>query len=206
MNNHDNEAQAASAPAALAVHDLKNALGALEAELLLLAGSPSLEAAQDAHRHCAQLRERFVMYLTLYGGGPALHAQPSDESPLEMLQNLASGASRLVQLSSPSVAPPFWYFDRHLVRLALQAALHNAERFAQNVIVLNARQEAGFLVFSIEDDGPGLSGYDPSDHSTGLGTQLCAAVARAHTSQMRMGHVSLKDRESGGARFELWLP
>ena len=47
--------------AALIVHDLKNGLGALEAELLSLgeAGPPNGPAVQ-AHRHFLALRQRFV--------------------------------------------------------------------------------------------------------------------------------------------------
>jgi len=193
---------------ALVIHDLKNALGSLEAELLALAPAPDAGPARLAYQHCAELRERFVMFLAVYGLDDALRAQPTDESPLELLVSLARRASPQppICVSHDDAAPPFWYFDRHLVRLALQAALHNACRFARQQVTLGARHEAGFLVFSIDDDGAGLGSADPSEHSTGLGTELCAAVARAHSHGGRSGHVTLADRPEGGARFELWLP
>jgi len=194
--------------AALVIHDLKNALGSLEAELLALAPEAEATAARQAYLHCAELRERFVMFLALYGIDGALRAQANDESPVELLGSLARRAapSPAVVLGLADTAPPFWYFDRHLVRLALQAALHNACRFARQRVTLAARQSEGCLVFSIDDDGPGLGGADPSEHSTGLGTELCAAVARAHSHGGRQGRVMLSDRAEGGARFELWLP
>ena len=188
---------------ALVIHDLKNDLGALEAELAGI-GPP----AEAVHKHCTELRERFVMFLTLYGLDGTLRAQATDESPLELLGSLAARAARTprVVVADAATAPPFGYFDRHLVRLALQAALHNACRFARSEVRLAARRDAGWLVFGIEDDGPGLGAADPSQHSTGLGTELCHAVARAHMSGGRAGRATLADGEHGGARFELWLP
>lgn len=196
--------------AALIVHDLKNALGSLEAELLTLAPQPHAGPARAAYEHCAELRQRFVMFLTLYAANGALRAQTTDESPTGLLRTLAVPAGArdapMISLAAEADAPPFWYFDRHLVRLALQAALHNASRFARSSVTLTARVEGKFLVFAVDDDGPGLGAADPSHHSTGLGTELCAAVARAHTNATRCGHVTLADRAGGGARFELWLP
>ena len=202
--------------ATLIVHDLKNALGVLESELLALVPKPQHEPARQAHRHCAELRQRFVMFLTVYGIEGPLRAQPTDESPIDLLHGLAKAArsadgeatrdQAAVRLAPCAAAPAFWYFDHHLVRLALQAALHNAARFARHDIVLGARREDDHLVLSVDDDGPGLGAIDPSRHSTGLGTELCNAVARAHSHGGRNGRVSLFDRAQGGARFELWLP
>jgi signal transduction histidine kinase len=63
---------------------------------------------------------------------------------------------------------------------------------------------AGFLVFSVADDGPGLGAE--GEPSTGLGTALCRAIAQAHTNGARAGKLVLEDRPDGGALFELWLP
>ena len=216
-----------SAGAALVVHDLKNELGALEAALDRLAVEPDGAAARLAQRQCRALRQRFVSYLTLYGQDDELRAHCEDEAPLGLLQLVAARqaatetAIRIVVDSSPQ-APAYWYFDRRLVGMALEAALHNAMRFARHQIVLAAHLEDRHLVFSVEDDGPGLAPQGEPDAlgiglvtglGTGLGTTLCRAVARCHGTHRPDGGVRLFNCEGGeggegrprGARFELWL-
>jgi signal transduction histidine kinase len=197
---------------ALLIHDLKNQLGVLEAELAQLERQPEAGLAHRAHQHCAQLRQRLIAYLTLYGADNSrLLAQASDESPQAFLQGLLHVDSRPdhapLRLGPCSGAPAFWYFDPRLVRLALEAALQNAWRFARSEVVLDAGLREDQLVFSVDDDGPGLGSADPSaQSSTGLGQELCAAVARAHQLGERCGSVSLLDRPGGGTRFEILLP
>lgn len=202
-------------PITLVAHDLKNALGSLESQLAALVDTPSAESAQAAHQHCMALRQQFIQFLTLYGNDGALRPYCEDESPHDTLTSLArqGQARHLGQPGSPKVAihasseaPPYWHYDTRLVQMALDAALHNASRFAHSQITLSATQQQGFLVFRIDDDGPGLDTPDASSASTGLGTQLCHAVAQAHRSGERLGRVELQNRPEGGSRFELWLP
>lgn len=203
--------------AALAVHDLKNALGSLEGELLALEARPDAAAARTARLHCEQLRRDTVAFLTLYRGA-ALQAVVDDESPQALLQAVARAADAHAAAGSPRVAlvegaaaPPYWYLDIRLVRLALDAALHNALRHARTTVTLSAFERDGWLVLRIDDDGPGLAATAGQPHawSTGLGTELCRAVAQAHRNAGRQGRVALHDRpapETTGARFELILP
>lgn len=197
---------------ALAVHDLKNELGGLETELAELERDPSPAGLRRARATCEQLRREMVAFLTLYRGD-ALQALVDDESPRELLASMCGSdpGGLVVELGPGERAPPFWYFDPRLVRLALDAALHNARRYARQRIVLDAEQRGDCLVLSIDDDGPGLAaGAGAHDAwSTGLGTELCRAVARAHRLEGRHGEVRLFDRPDrlqGGARFELILP
>lgn len=195
----------ASSVAALVVHDLKNELGALEGALERLALQPDPAAAQEAHRQCRALREHLVMYLAVYGADGAMRAVPDDESPQAVLEALvakrAEASGPTLRVLCASEAPAFWYFDRRLVTLALEAALHNALRYARHEVCLGAREDAGQLVLVVDDDGPGLDAeHSGGDFNTGLGTTLCQAVAQAHG-----GHVALFNRPEGGARFELWL-
>lgn len=200
---------------ALIAHDLKNALGTLENELEALIDQPDPGLAQSAYVHCTELRRQFVQFLTVYGAGDGLRVHSEDESPQDMLKALQHTAAlkRLITPGTPKVVmgdaqamPSFWYLDRRLVYMALEAALHNAMRFSKQHVVLGARKQDGYLVLSIDDDGPGLGAIDPSDHSTGLGTALCQAVAKAHRCEGREGRVALVNRPEGGASFELWLP
>jgi signal transduction histidine kinase len=199
--------------ATLVVHDLKNELGALEAALERSTHAPSAEAARQNHLQCAELRQHFVQFLTLYGQPGGLRILASDESPMAVLDAAAQHAALAhpqlhILVESDGQAPPCWYFDPRLVRMALDAALHNAGRFARTTIRLQALVADGYLVLRIDDDGPGPdpAAHDPSaPHATGLGSSLCLSVAEAHTCGERKGHSSLGFRPGGGARFELWL-
>ena len=197
--------------AALVIHDLKNALGVLEEQLLALEAAPSPLLARNARNNCVELRSRFIGFLLLYGGEGELRAVLSDESPAEFLSNQVALAQQLntsvtTTLGDVSQAPPYWYFDTRLVRLALDAALHNAWRFARSSVSLSVRLDNGYLGFIVEDDGPGLGASDDEDSATGLGSELCLAVAQAHQNKGRQGYTRLENRTQGGARFELWLP
>ena len=133
---------------ALIAHDLKNALGGLEAELAQLIDEPTPVMAQRAHLHCAELRRQFVQFLTLYGartGG--LQALCEDESPQDMLQAVQRLWSVKLQMDGSPIqvvlrptraedVPAFWYLDHRLVQLALDAAIHNAVRFARTRVEL----------------------------------------------------------------------
>ena len=174
----------ASSVAALVVHDLKNELGALEGTLERLALQPDATAAHEAHQQCRALREHLVMYLAVYGADGAMRAVPDDESPQALLEAIVAkrdgtaGPALAVQ-HSPA-APAFWYFDRRLVTLALEAAVHNAQRYANRQVWLSAREECGQLVLVVDDDGPGLdAAHSAGGFNTGMGTTLCQAVAQA---------------------------
>ena len=204
-----------SASFALIAHDLKNALGSLESELAAMIDDPSPVMAHSAHMHCMELRRQFVQFLTIYGSTTALHTHCEDESPAELLSSLyrfcqirymSLPNTPRITVKTHEAEPAFWYFDRRLVQMALDAALHNAGRFATSLVTLSLRQDDGYLVFVIDDDGPGLGAHDPSDSSTGLGTELCRSVALAHRCGERHGQVKLLNGANGGARFELWLP
>ena len=197
--------------AALVIHDLKNALGVLEEQLLALEAEPTQSLARNARINCAELRARFVGFLLLYGGESELRAVVSDESPVDFLTSQIALAQQnntdiSTELGACDNSCPFWYFDPRLVRLALDAALHNAWRFARSKVVLSSRVENGFLGFIIDDDGPGLGSGDDEASATGLGSELCRAVAEAHHNEGRHGFIRLANRAAGGVCFEIWLP
>ncbi len=191
----------ATSAAALVVHDLKNELGELEHELERLGAAGALQ-------RCQRLRQRFVMYLALYGTEGPLRAVLDDESPADLLRLLAHRHPNPrvpIRVDVADDAPPYGVFDRHLVAMALDAALHNALRFARSGVTLGVRGEGRELVFVVDDDGPGVeatAGDDDEGHATGLGTALCRAVAAAHGVP---DGARVATRPGGGARFELRL-
>ena len=199
---------------ATVVHDLKNALGVLVGELAGLqsaaSAGPLEQQAVRAHTVARQLSAKLVAFLTLYrSSSSGLTPQLSDHNPEDFLRDLASGlvlspGTAPVAVTIDEELPPFWFFDGYLTGLALEAAVQNAVRFARSRITLSARMRDGFLTFVVEDDGPGLGAQGVD--STGLGTELCSAIALAHQHAGRTGKVVLKNIEPHGARFELWLP
>lgn len=200
---------------ALIAHDLKNGLGSLEATLQALA--PTSSAAAQAHGQAQDLLRQFVQFLTLYGAEQGhMHALCEDESPSQLIMDVAQqwrerlaqeGRALQVHTALADGLPPFWYFDRRLVRLALDAALHNATRFARTAVWLSASVDDERLCLSVRDDGPGL-GHGPTDarHGTGLGTALAQAVAQAHVLRGQPGAALLRNAATGGALFSLVLP
>lgn len=200
---------------ALIAHDLKNGLGSLEAQLRALA--PLSPAAAQAHQQGQALLQQFVQFLTLYGAEQGhMRALCEDESPRDVVLDVArhwrdrlaqEGRALQVRTELPDTLPPYWYFDRRLVRLALDAAVHNATRFAHSEVRLSADVADQCLCLRVQDDGPGLGhGHTDAQLSTGLGTALAQAVAHAHALRGRHGHVSLVNAPAGGAAFCLTLP
>lgn len=188
----------ATTAAALVVHDLKNELGELEHELEGIGAGTALG-------RCRRLRQRFAMYLTLYGTEGPLRAVMDDESPADLLRLLAhrhQGGRVALEVAPNDSAPPYAVFDRHLVAMALDAAIHNAMRFAVHRVTLGLRVQGRELVFIVDDDGPGIDAVvlHNDGHATGLGTALCRAVAAAHGVA---DGASLMPRPGGGSRFEM---
>lgn len=202
-------------PITLIAHDLKNALASLESELAVLVETSGTSGAKSAHQHCGELRRQFVQFLMVYGTEGGLRAHCEDESPQDLLESVRNMASSRyasqsdgiqIDLATSDETPSYWFFDLRLAQLALDAALQNASRFAREKITLSVRQDQGYLVLVVDDDGPGLGSSDDAPASTGLGTDLCRAVAQAHRSGERHGRIELYNRTQGGTRFELWLP
>ncbi|HJV64008.1 MAG TPA: ATP-binding protein [Albitalea sp.] len=207
----------AAALTAAVVHDVKNRLVLLGEELAKLAALPLGSEAQAhvaaANEQAMQLTGKLVEWLTVQkataDGG--LRAATHEEIPELFLEDLIAQARPLVpahiELASDIAfdVPPLWFFDRQLVQLALDSALHNALRFARSRIVMGVRCEGPMLCFFVHDDGPGVQSQ-PAPTSTGLGTKLCEQVARAHRNRGLSGHCRLGDHDRQGALFELFLP
>lgn len=196
--------------AAIIIHDIKNALAVLEAELRDLTAAPDRECAAHAHGTCLTLQDKLIGFLTLYkASSQGLAARVDAQCPQDFLEALV----RQISFRKPGVTvsvdtenmPAVGFFDENLVGLALEAALQNAMRFARSAIEVGCRQEDGCLVFAIHDDGGGLGAADEAP-STGLGMNLCAAIAAAHTRSGKKGSVSLSSHRDGGAVFKLRLP
>lgn len=196
--------------AAIIVHDIKNSLGVLEGELRAFAADSSDERAGHAHLTCLTLQEKLIGFLTLYKASTqGLTAQVEALSPQDFLQGLLrQGTIKQANLEvviDDSDMPLVAFFDENLVGLALEAALQNATRFARSRIELGSRKNGSGIVFSVRDDGPGIGTLEEKP-STGLGMDLCQAIAAAHKKGNEKGKALLGNHPDGGAQFELHLP
>ncbi|HJV82044.1 HAMP domain-containing sensor histidine kinase [Noviherbaspirillum sp.] len=197
--------------AAVIIHDIKNALGVLEGELHEMTMNPTREQALLAHETCASLQDKLIGFLTLYkAASQGLIARVDAVNPEDFLNGLVRNhpnpRSEIGIVVDASNMPVLGFFDENLIGLALEAALQNATRFARRQIDVGCmKDDAGFLVFSIRDDGTGL-GSKEEKPSTGLGMELCRAIAQAHRKGDNSGSVSLFDRPDGGAEFQLRVP
>lgn len=144
-------------------HELKNQLG----HLTLVLGDVTSEHPESApllaepRLICQRIAERLVQVLTLYKSGvERLDLNIEAQSPSEFLDEIAAQAAglageRLKVSVHADAAPPFWFFDRYLVEMALLNAVHNALQYARGKIELSAEGRDDGLVFMVRDDSNG---------------------------------------------------
>ena len=207
--------------AAAEFHELKNQIG--ELALALDEVSSSLPVAATAlaspRLNCRNIMGRLVEILTLYKSDrQELHLNVEAHSPAELVEELVADSrslanGRLVIAGEMANAPPFAFFDRYLLQLAIYNAIHNALRYAKDRIEIGVEAADGGLRFWVQDDSEGFpphilenQGHLPgrSNSGTGLGLFFAQTIARHHQNAGRSGQMTLENRH--GARFSLWLP
>ncbi len=112
---------------------------------------------------------------------------------------------------------PCW-FDAHLLSRVLRHLLENAARYTPpgTRIVLRSRRDAGKLIFSVEDDGPGIDSMDlplifekfyrgkkgaAIGKGSGMGLAITRAILKAHG-----GSIEVRSRPGYGTTFSFWVP
>jgi signal transduction histidine kinase len=212
---------------ALVMHDIKNSLALLEADLEQLNHHPGLpEEAHKAYQRCFELKNRLISFLTLYKHEQGrLKPNITEVELAEFLEDMIAG-SQSVTMSSKhghaievnvdedqiKIAPGVKHkgiapLDAYLLDLALESALNNAIRYAAGKVNIWFEQDTDKLTFFVRDDGPGLTGAEVAapkaasekPSSTGLGLTLCNAVTEAHGG----GKVNLANAPGGGALFTM---
>ena len=206
-------------------HDIKNSLSLMLSAAETLERVPDLPgAARDAlldlqhhGRRAASDLLHLLGVFKLEKGRPLVAPLPVDCE--ELLAEVAAFnrellAGKGIELRVMACEAGAWTFDRGLVLGVLNAAMGNAFRHARSLVTLGCRSEDRFVVFSLEDDGPG---YPPAllaqgkslraPHaldSTGLGLYFAGRIAHLHQRDGRHGRLELAN--GPGSRFELWLP
>lgn len=213
---------------ASAVHDMKNSLGML------------LNSVDELRDEFPQARQS-VRFNTLQYEAQRLHGdliqllglyriqQESLSAHIEeqflpdfldeqLAQHQGLMAPRGLELEVAS-DPVIGYFDRDLIAGVLNNIVNNAIRYTQNKVRIRAREQCGYLVLSVEDNGQGYPehmrtaseetarGIDFSTGSTNLGLYFAARIARLHQEGERNGEIRLTNGgDLGGGIFEIWLP
>ena len=132
-----------------------------------------------------------------------------DESPATLLRSLAGPdpggdepACRVIAADSPT-CPSFWFYDPRLVRMALEAAIHNASRAGATQVLLDARAEEAWMVLGVEDDGAGLPG---GRSKPGGGVGLSNVRERLQLQYGADARMTLIANVKGGATATVEIP
>lgn len=212
---------------ALVIHDIKNSLALLEADLEQLNHrTDAPDEARKAYQRCIELKNRLIGFLTLYKHEHAgLKPNISEVELFEFLEDMVAGSQSAmlggrhghaievcVDDIRIRIAPGvrhkgFAALDAYLVDMALESALNNAVRYAASKVDIWFEQDAEQLTFFVLDDGPGLiasgnaatAAAADTSASTGLGLSLCKAVIETHGE----GNATLANAPGGGALFSM---
>jgi signal transduction histidine kinase len=119
----------------------------------------------------------------------------------------SSGIRVEIECDSAAIA----LYDRPLLVSVVAHGLLNAINAGATAITLQARPHDRGSLFSVDDNGSGLTGSAASSPETvvgtGLGLRLGEEIAQAHQRGGRRGWLSLGPSERlGGSRLELWIP
>jgi len=207
---------------ASAFHEIKNLMGqltlTLDEAVVSSAGGANNELG-NARATCHRISDRLVQLLTLYKNETEnLELNVEAHSPADFIEELAAEATslsgdRISIVTDVEQAPPFWFFDRYLLEIALHNAVHNALTHSRSQVHLSAKAQDGGLLFCVRDDGAGFSRAHPSgaerlptrsERGTGLGLHFAHVVAQAHSNHGKTGRLHLEN-QAGGV-FCMWLP
>lgn len=190
------------------VHDAKNQLFIAESQIAHAEARHGIELGEARYAieaAASRLSRTLAAYNVLRKGAtlavtPVIISDLCDEVVLDQKRHLANEG---IALTASCSVMDECLLDRDLVSDMLNNAIQNAARHGTHVH-LDARLEDGWLVLSVEDDGPGFATLPPP---YGIGLMVAERLAGLHIRQGRQGSLRLSNTASlGGARFELRLP
>ena len=213
------------------VHDMKNSLGMILTavdETVSDCGPrncPSSRHLSQMQYETKRLNNNLVQLLTLYKMDRAQYVPTITDNPVcefieeTIIQNKPLLDYRGIDVATDCPEELYWFFDRNLIAGVINNILNNAYRYANNMLRICAREENGYLVISVEDNGAGypeemmtIAGQEAgetsfSTGSTGLGIYFASIVAGLHKNRGKSGRIELKNGCSlGGGCFSVYLP
>lgn len=209
------------------VHDVKNSLGLVNAEIneVIEQVESTLPQAADQLFRVRQENDRInnviVHLLTLYRAQNDLLSLNVVDVMVEDLladvcsRHVAAAARFGISMHVHCASDLLGYFDEILIDSVLANVVTNAIRYTKDRIELHAQAEQGGVLFQIIDNGKGYPemlmdcleqpvAVDFKAGSTGIGLILAQYFAELHENQGRKGWLRLRNDE--GAIFEMWLP
>lgn len=212
------------------IHDAKNALGHIDQSLEQMKTDESLSnnaenIVKKIKLTSQSVNQNLVRVLSLYKLSNHDHALLIDEVNVrDFFEEIAVNQTPLLSIGGLTLEIQCddditGYFDYELIKSVLEAALHNASKFAKTTIRLTAIKDE-YLIIGIEDDGPGYDAdlldestsikqgvsFEPGG-STGLGLFFAHQILSAHSNKNRNGSINLASSSGlGGARFSINLP
>lgn len=212
---------------ASAVHELKNSLSNVNrliqdlSELYPESNQEKLLLEYETNRMNNYLSQLLVLYkIEADAFKPRIDEHLAEDIILDVLavQEALCSVNKLT-LHSSCDENLLCYCDNDLVTNALNTLIQNAQRYAIAHIKISASFQEGYVVFCVEDDGPGIpekllqdahllkNATDLKNNNFGLGLYFVSTIAQMHknsskTGQLRMDNLS----ELGGARISLFIP
>jgi two-component system, OmpR family, sensor histidine kinase SenX3 len=217
------------------IHDMKNSLGVIAANLEQALNDPVVESSGNnsparmkttqALDEAQRVNNHLIQLLALYKIDQAFYPFDPQDRPLADLAREALAraetlaASKGIHLDCDCAEDLYGWFDHELVFGVVVQALHNALHYTRSRVLLSALAQDGGVVFRIEDDGPGFPGFlleqgnalqrgiSFETGSTGLGLYFAQIVASLHQAGDRQGRIVLANGgQLGGSCFSLILP
>lgn len=202
-------------------HELGTPLSTIDGKAQRLLRQQSMDDttrnAIDKMRHEVRRMEHIIHQLMDYGRRNPLQQRTARSDMIaqsaydQLCADLGRPADKVVLKGErPGPAAPV---DIMRIEQALGNLLRNAVQAANDSILLQWYQQDDWLVFSVEDDGPGIS---PEQHKqlfepfyttkpVGEGTGLGLAVVHAAVNDHQGDIVVDTSPELGGARFRIYL-
>jgi signal transduction histidine kinase len=214
------------------VHDMKNSIGLLlntTDEVLTqcsLAACPSFSLLAHLQYESKRVSNNLIQLLTLYKMDKAQLTLNIDYHDIGefieeiVLYNKPLLDSRGINLEIQNPDNLFWFLDKDLISGVINNVLNNAFRYTHDRIkITTLKDERGFLVIQIEDNGPGYPEHmintipdSPMKTSfltggTGLGLYFAYSVVKLHQDKGRVGYILIMNNpDHGGGCFNIYLP
>ncbi len=212
------------------IHDMKNSLSMVIHTLDAITADASSDGVGQARitvlqNEAKRLNNNLIELLTLYNIENERISPSIEEVDVAnfiaeiMAENRSSAEANHIDLVSDCDPELFGYFDENMIRNVLNNLVGNGIRYTDDRLLISAAQEAGYLVFRVQDNGRGypeqmLSRQSATDDQvelaegrTKLGLYFATMIAEMHRNGEQLGFIRLENKHqlSGGC-FSIWLP
>jgi two-component system sensor histidine kinase HydH len=198
---------------AVLAHEIRNPLASLKGNAQLLAralpeGEKPRAKADRVVGEAIRL-ETLTNDLLEFARTGAIQREPTD--PAALLGEAAAAAGEGRVALDAAGAPASWLLDRPRMRQVLVNLIDNAVQSGAAPVEARVAAEAGQLIFSVRDRGPGIPAedlprlFEPFFSRRTQGTGLGLAVSK-RLVELHGGTIQARNLPDGGAEFSVSLP